>query len=206
MEKSTVIGIFLGLIGVFVGMAIKGANMAILINPAAFLIIFVGTAASIFIAFPMSEVKKFPTLLKIAFTEQKLIPKAELIRLFTEWAMITRREGLLALESHVDEIEEPFLRNGMRMIIDGNDQDFGQGCTDGRNRRHRRKAQSRGQHVFPGWYLHPDTRGAGAVVGLIGALSNMSDLDVLVLRSPLHLLRLCLEFFRLCALASDRTN
>lgn len=179
MEKSTVIGIFLGLIGVFVGMAIKGANMAILINPAAFLIIFVGTAASIFIAFPMSEVKKFPTLLKIAFTEQKLIPKAELIRLFTEWAMITRREGLLALESHVDEIEEPFLRNGMRMIIDGNDHDFVRdvlmeeiAATEERHKV--------GASMFSQAGTYAPTLGVlGAVVGLIGALGNMSDLDVL---------------------------
>ena len=41
-----------------------------------------------------------------------------------EWATITRREGLLALEANVDDIQDPFLRNGMRMIIDGNDHDF----------------------------------------------------------------------------------
>ena len=202
-EKSTVIGIFLGLIGVFVGMAIKGANMAILINPAAFLIIFVGTAASIFIAFPMSEVKKFPTLLKIAFTEQKLIPKAELIRLFTEWAMITRHEGLLALESHVDEIEEPFLRNGMRMIIDGNDHDFVRdvlmeeiAATEERHKV--------GASMFSQAGTYAPTLGVlGAVVGLIGALSNMSDSDVLVLRFLCICCDFAWNFFRLCALASD---
>lgn len=179
MEKSTIIGIILGLIGVFVGMAVKGANMAVLINPAAFLIIFVGTAASIFIAFPLSEVKKFPTLLKIVFTEQKLMPKQQVISMFTEWATITRREGLLALESHVEEIEEPFLKTGMRMIIDGNDHDFVRdvlmeeiAATEERHRN--------GSLMFTQAGTYAPTLGVlGAVVGLIAALGNLGDIDKL---------------------------
>src|SRR5690625_3459775 len=124
MEKSTVIGIILGIIGVFVGMVLKGSGLDVLINPAAFLIIFVGTAAAVCVAFPFSDLKNFPALIKIVFTKQKLIPKQQIITLFTEWATITRREGLLALETHVEEIKEPFLKNGMRMIIDGNDHEF----------------------------------------------------------------------------------
>ena len=54
----------------------------------------------------------------------EIITKGELIALFAEWATITRREGLLALEAKVEEINDDFLRNGMRMIIDGNDQEF----------------------------------------------------------------------------------
>lgn len=53
MEKSTVIGLFLGFFALFVGMYFKGANpMAIFTNVAAIIIIFVGTAAAVFIAFP----------------------------------------------------------------------------------------------------------------------------------------------------------
>lgn len=179
MKNSTTIGIILGLIGVFVGMAIKGANMNVLINPAAFLIIFVGTAASIFIAFPMSEVKKFPTLIKIVFSEPKLMPKSQVIELFTEWATITRREGLLALESHVEEIDEPFLKDGMRMIIDGNDHEFVRdvlmediAATEERHQV--------GISMFTQAGTYAPTLGVlGAVIGLIAALGNLSDLDVL---------------------------
>ena len=57
MEKSTVIGLVGGIGSVAVGMALKGADPHALINPAAFLIIFAGTAAAIFNAFPMSDLK-----------------------------------------------------------------------------------------------------------------------------------------------------
>ena len=58
----------------------------------------------------------------MTFVKQNLMDKTDMIKLFMEWASITRREGLLALETKVDEIDDSFLRNGMRMIIDGNDQ------------------------------------------------------------------------------------
>jgi chemotaxis protein MotA len=85
MEKSTIIGLVLGVIAVVGGMVFKGAPLGSFNNPAAIIIIIVGTFASLFVAFPMSEIKKFPTLLKLAFTGQTLIPKTDIISMFIEW-------------------------------------------------------------------------------------------------------------------------
>ncbi len=177
MEKSTYIGIFLGVIAVGVGMVLKGAPISVLNNSAAFLIIFVGTAASLCVGFPMSELKKIPKLLQIVFTKQKLIPKQDIIQMFMEWATITRREGLLALENKVEEIEDPFLRNGMRMIIDGNDHDFVRDVLmeeiASTEERHRA-----GALIFSQAGTYAPTLGVlGAVVGLIAALGNLSEID-----------------------------
>ncbi|MFB6366657.1 flagellar motor stator protein MotA [Paenibacillus elgii] len=179
MEKSTIIGIILAMIAVGVGMVLKGASLAALVNPAAILIIFVGTAASLFIGFSMEELKLFPKLVKIVFTEQKTISKMELIDMFTDWVAITRREGLLAMESKVEEIPDPFLRNGMRMIIDGNDQEFVHDVLmediHTMQERHRTGAQ-----IFTQAGTYAPTLGVlGAVVGLIAALSNLSQIDSL---------------------------
>ncbi|MED4604258.1 flagellar motor stator protein MotA [Paenibacillus validus] len=179
MEKSTVIGIVLGFVAVIVGMILKGASPVALVNPAALMIIFVGTAASLFIGFSLEELKGFPKLIKIAFTEQKTIPKMDLINLFTDWVSITRREGLLAMESKVEEIQDPFLRNGMRMIIDGNDQDFVHDVLmediQAMQERHRSGAQ-----IFTQAGTYAPTLGVlGAVIGLIAALSNLNDVESL---------------------------
>lgn len=180
MEKSTIIGLILAFTALCVGMVLKGADLINLVNnPAAYMIIFVGTAAAICIAFPMAELKKIPKLLKIAILGQQLTSKSEVIRMFMEWATITRREGLLALEGKVDEIEDPFLRNGMRMIIDGNDQDFVQDVlleelhsTEDRHRA--------GALIFTQAGTYAPTLGVlGAVVGLIAALGNLSDIEKL---------------------------
>lgn len=179
MEKSTFIGLVLGLAAVIVGMYLKGASPAALFNPAAIMIIIVGTAASLFIGFSLEELKGFPKLIKIAFTEQKMIPKMELIDMFTEWVSITRREGLLAMESKVEEIQDPFLRNGMRMIIDGNDQEFVHDVLmediNAMQERHRSGAQ-----IFTQAGTYAPTLGVlGAVVGLIAALSNLNEVETL---------------------------
>lgn len=157
----------------------KGAPITSLANPAAFLIIIVGTAAAVMIGFPMNDLKKIPKLLKIIFFEQKLVPKKQLIMMFIEWVTITRREGLLALESKVDEIEDPFLRNGMRMIIDGNDQEFIHDVlmeeVHAMEERHRS-----GALIFSQAGTYAPTLGVlGAVVGLIAALSNLSQVEQL---------------------------
>jgi chemotaxis protein MotA len=179
MEKSTIIGLVLGVAAVCVGMMLKGAALINLVNPAAFIIIFVGTAASLLIGFPMSEIAKFPKLLKIAFVGQRLTPKSQIIALFMEWATITRREGLLALESRVEDIDDLFLRNGMRMIIDGNDQDFVHDVLleEIHATEERHKA---GALIFTQAGTYAPTLGVlGAVIGLIAALGSLTDIDKL---------------------------
>ncbi|GAA0138153.1 flagellar motor stator protein MotA [Paenibacillus sp. YSY-4.3] len=180
MEISSLIGIILGLVAVILGMFLKGAPIVNLVNnPAAYIIILVGTAASLSIGFPSSELKKIPKLFKKLFVKQKMISKAELISLFMEWATVTRREGLLALESKVEEIDDDFLRNGMRMIIDGNDQEFVSdvlaediAATEERHRA--------GALIFSQAGMYAPTLGVlGAVIGLIAALADMSDMDSL---------------------------
>ncbi|RIX50974.1 flagellar motor protein MotA [Paenibacillus nanensis] len=179
MKNSTIIGIIVGLVAVLGGMVLKGAHLSSLLNPAAYMIILVGTAAAVLIAFPMGELKKLGKLFKIIFTEQKLPSREELITRFMEWASITRREGLLALEAKVDEIEDDFLRNGMRMIIDGNDQDLVRDVLleDIAATEDRHKA---GALIFTQAGTYAPTLGVlGAVVGLVAALSDMSEMEKL---------------------------
>lgn len=179
MEKSTVIGMVLGVLAVVVGMALKGASPTALLNPAAFMIIFVGTAAALFNAFSMEQIKNFPVLIKKLFKQQELIPKPELLKLFVELSQIARREGILALESRLEDIKDPFLRNGMSMVIDGMDVDFVRDVLDAdieaMEERHRV-----GALIFSQAGMYAPTLGVlGAVVGLIAALGNLADIEVL---------------------------
>jgi len=179
MKNTTIIGLILGFVAVLVGMVLKGASLSAFLNPAAFMIIIVGTIAAVTIAFPFNELKKVGTLFKILFKERPLLSREQLIKQFVEWAGITRREGLLALETRVDDIDDPFLKNGMRMIIDGNDQDLVRdvllediSATEDRHRA--------GALIFTQAGTYAPTLGVlGAVIGLIAALADMSNMDSL---------------------------
>jgi chemotaxis protein MotA len=179
LEKSTVIGLILGLFAILVGMALKGASPAALINPAAFIIIIVGTAASLFNAFPLEQLKNFPVLFKKLFSQEERIPKQVLLKLFVELSQVARREGILALESKLEDIKDPFLKNGMSMVIDGMDVDFVRDVLDAdieaMEERHRN-----GALIFSQAGMYAPTLGVlGAVIGLIAALGSLDDIEKL---------------------------
>ncbi|GAB2551342.1 flagellar motor stator protein MotA [Gracilibacillus alcaliphilus] len=179
MDKSSFIGLILGIIAVGVGMVLKGVGLGALVNPAAILIIIVGTVASVMIAFPMDILKRVPALFKILFFENKQTDMKELIAMFMEWADQTRKEGLLALEKQVSEVEDPFLSSGLQLAIDGQSPDFIKDVMiekiEAMEQRH-----EEGAAIFTQAGTYAPTLGVlGAVIGLIAALGDMSDIDAL---------------------------
>ncbi len=179
MEKSTVIGIIMGLISVFVGMVLKGAPITALNNPAAFLIIIGGTFSCLFIGFRMEQLGNFPRLIKKTCQIPRLQDKAQLLQQFVELSQIARREGILALESRAQEIEDPFFRTGLGMVIDGMDPDFVADVLDAELAvMQERHAEGRSMFTQAGTYA-PTLGVLGAVVGLIAALGNLNNIDVL---------------------------
>lgn len=172
-------GIIIGIVAISVGMVLKGASLTALINPAAFMIIIAGTAAALLNAFPMEHIKKFPTLIKMIFKGRQLMPKQQLLVFFSEMSQVARREGLLALESRVSDVEDPFLRNGLMMVVDGMDADFVSDVLEAEvmamEERHRN-----GALIFSQAGMYAPTLGVlGAVIGLIAALGNLDDIDAL---------------------------
>ncbi|PLS01434.1 flagellar motor stator protein MotA [Neobacillus cucumis] len=179
MSLTTIIGLILAIISIGIGMVLKGVSVQSLGNPAAFLIIFGGTLASLLVAFPLSEIKKLPQLFKIAFVEPKLPTPSEVIDMMVEWSMVARREGVLALEEMAETVEDPFLKNGLEMIIDGSDRNQMEEILldelDAVAERHKA-----GSLIFSQAGMYAPTLGVlGAVVGLIAALGNLNDMDVL---------------------------
>jgi chemotaxis protein MotA len=176
-NMSSLIGIVLALILIGVGMVLKGTPLAALNNAAAFLIIFGGTTATIMVAFPFSEFKKIPKLLQIALLQRKTPSKVEQIALLVRCAEVAKKEGLLALEEIVLEIDDPFFKKGLEMIIDGNDAEFIEEVlfdeVEAMDKRHKV-----GALIFTQAGTYAPTLGVlGAVIGLVAALVNLNDIE-----------------------------
>ncbi|MFT8319857.1 MAG: flagellar motor stator protein MotA [Bacillus sp. (in: firmicutes)] len=177
MDKTSLIGVILAFIAIGVGMVFKGVSPAVLANPAAILIIILGTASAVVIAFPTSEIKRVPKLFGILFKEQKQQNTPELIRMFSEWAQLARKEGLLALEAKTNEIDDPFLRNGLSLSVDGQSAEYIRDVLseeiEAMEDRHRA-----GALIFSQAGTYAPTLGVlGAVIGLIAALGHMDDAE-----------------------------
>ncbi|QPC45751.1 flagellar motor stator protein MotA [Mangrovibacillus cuniculi] len=179
MDRTTIIGVILGLIAVGAGMVMKGVPVSSLANPAAILIILVGTVASVTIAFPTSELVKLPKVFGVLFKEGQSQSTQDIIRQFSDWAQHARKEGLLSLEPKIQEVDDPFLKTGLLLAIDGQSADYIRDVLseeiDAMEERH-----ATGAAIFTQAGTYAPTLGVlGAVVGLIAALKDLTDIDKL---------------------------
>ncbi|KMN44859.1 flagellar motor stator protein MotA [Bacillus sp. LK2] len=180
MDFATIIGIILGVVAVVVGMVVKGADVMALMNPAAALIIFVGTFAAVCIAFPMNQLKRVPKLFKVLFgSNKKDLSYEQLLELFVHWTSESRKYGILSLEQQLDKIEDEFLLRGMKFVIDGvSAEDLEQileAELEAIEERH-----AKGAAIFSQAGTYAPTLGVlGAVIGLVAALGNLTDIEKL---------------------------
>ncbi|TWT04481.1 flagellar motor stator protein MotA [Planococcus sp. CPCC 101016] len=179
MDKTSWVGIILGFAVLIGGMILKGSSPIALYNPAALVIIFAGTIACILVAFPMEEVKQIPSLFKVIFSESKMATVKEMIPMFTGWAMLARKEGLLSLEEKADEVEDPFLQRGLKMVVDGQSQEYIREMMEeeiaAMEDRH-----ELGAKIFAQAGTYAPTLGVlGAVIGLVAALGHLDDVALL---------------------------
>lgn len=179
MDKTSLIGVIVAVVGIGVGMVLKGVEVGVLMNPAAILIIIMGTIGTVTIAFPTSEIKKVPKLFGILFKEKQLLNPVDLIKMFSEWAQLARKEGLLALEAKTNEVEDDFLKNGLSLAVDGQSADYIRDVLSEEIEAMEERHQA-GALIFTQAGTYAPTLGVlGAVVGLIAALKDMSDIDAL---------------------------
>lgn len=175
MELTTVFGVIIGFIAVIGAMIFKKLSFTVLINPAAFFVIIVGTIATILNSYPGKNLKSLGALFKILFTKQKGNTEAEIIEMMVKLASEARKEGLLSLESKLDTIDDVFIKKGIRMVIDGMAEEYIADILgaeiEAMEERHEINAS-----IFSSAGAYAPTLGVlGAVFGLIAAMSHIDD-------------------------------
>jgi len=177
LELSTVLGIVVALIGLLGGMLFKGVPLTALINPAAIFIILVGTTGAVLNACPMSDIKRVPKLFANVFGSGKKNQgdKFETIKLFVEYAQIVRKDGILAIEKKLDEIDNDFIKRGMTLLVSGvKSSEIETVLLDDISSMEKRHYGYSGVFSQAGMYA-PTLGVLGAVMGLIAAMQNMAD-------------------------------
>lgn len=177
MELTTILGVIAGVVAVVGAMIFKHINFAVLLNPAAFFVIIVGTIATILNSFPAKNLKSLGSLFKILFTQKKQQSEAEVIDLIYNLSKQARSEGLLSLEAKVEQIEDPFLKKGVRLLVDGTGAELIEEILEteiaAMEKRHEVNAS-----IFSSAGMYAPTLGVlGAVFGLIAAMSHINDTD-----------------------------
>jgi chemotaxis protein MotA len=178
VKAATAIGIVIACVGILGAAFMEGTSPAAFFNIPAMMLVFAGTFGATVAATGMGAAKKIPSLYKIAFAgnDPQLAAKVNELVALAEKA---RRDGLLALEADLEEIEDPFTRKGLQLVVDGTDPDLVRDILeveiDAMAARHKE-----GSETFKTAGGFAPTMGIiGTVMGLVHVLENLSAPDTL---------------------------
>ncbi|WP_354699808.1 flagellar motor protein [Paraconexibacter sp. AEG42_29] len=178
MKAATLIGILVAMAGITFGGIMEGTTPMMLINIPAMLIVFGGTLGATLASGGMETFKKIPALYKRAFSAEPPALGAR-VGLIVGFAERARRDGLLALESEVANVEDDFTRKGLQLVVDGTDPDMLREIMeteiDAMSARHH--ANAKGFEQASGFA--PTMGVLGTVMGLVHVLGNLSQPETL---------------------------
>ena len=174
MGLANIIGQILGWGLIFMACTAQGLSKIVLfIDAASVFIVFGGTLAALFVAYPLNSLLNFHKCVLITFTAKARDP-LKMIEQVVALSEAARREGLLSLENHMEEIDNPFLASGIRMAVDGMSPEVVDSIMntkiDALNARH---AYGKGLCSKLGAYA-PAFGMIGTLVGLVLMLANMN--------------------------------
>jgi len=118
MDITSVAGTLIGFILVLGSMAMGPGGIAIFIDIPSMAIVAGGTFAVTLMNFPLENIKDFIAVTMKNYLYKSPSPTEEIDRIIV-YANLARKEGLLALESKLQEVDDQFFSKGVQLVIDG---------------------------------------------------------------------------------------
>ena len=178
MELSTIGGVGGVFAAVILSLVLEGGSPSSILGLPAMLLVFVGTFGAAMAGGVMKDLGTVVLQAKKAFVG-KAPDGQEIIGTIVAMADRARREGLLALEDMVRDVEDPLLRQGIELTVDGTDPDEIHEILEAQIHS-KRAADKVGVKFFADMGGYAPTLGIiGTVIGLIHVLGNLSSPDKL---------------------------
>ncbi len=176
MDLATLGGLISGIGLVLFGTIVSGLNPLDIFHIPSLLITVGGGLSATVVSSPLSRLMNVPNFTKWAITPRHS-DIVGLISTLVNFSERARREGLLSLEDDLAGLDEPFLKKGIQLVVDGTDPELVRNIleTDMENihNRHDEGAKFWGDL---GFYL-PAFGMLGTLIGLIQMLKNLGAGD-----------------------------
>lgn len=178
MDPATLIGIVVAMLAILVGLIMDGGNPASMILPSALVIVMGGTLgatlASGLLPDAVGALKAVvPTL------TGKGVDSGAAIETVVQFADQARREGLLSLEEAARSIDDPFLRKGIQLAVDGTDPEELRDILEMEISAKKAADRSKAEFFSQMGTFGPTMGVIGTIMGLIGVLENLSTPETL---------------------------
>ena len=118
MDIATILGVVIAVGLIISSIIVGGGSFAAFFDAPSVMVVFGGAIAAAMISFPL---KNFLSVFKVTMKVflYRLDPIPQLIEEIVSLAETARRDGLLALESRLEDIQNPFIVLGIQMAVDG---------------------------------------------------------------------------------------
>lgn len=174
MQLSPILALVLALGMILVGNALEGGHISSLVQPTAAFIVFGGTIGATWLASPNAELKGMfkllPRIIKKGGADRPALSKA-----LRNVATVVRRDGMLAMERMLPTIEDEFLKQGLRGLIDGNAPEEVEKQLDMESMMIEEKGLASAKVFETAGGYAPTIGIIGAVLGLIHVMRSLDD-------------------------------
>jgi chemotaxis protein MotA len=178
MKASSAIGVVLAGIAIAAGATMEGSSVMALLSPSALLIVCGGTFGVTMAGTSFDKIKAIPALYKKAFLTEPPDLNARVTEL-VGYAEKARRDGLLALDEQLSEVEDPFTRKGLQLVVDGTDPELVAEVLDAENDALRKRHAQGAQPFEKAGGFAPTMGIIGTVFGLVHVLQNLDKPETL---------------------------
>ena len=120
MDITSLLGIVLGMVMVIFGILSNKANLLGYIDLASVIITIGGSISGVLGSNKLNDFIGGFKSMALVFREDAMDP-SEVIGNVINLANVARKEGLLALEEASNDIDDPFLKKGIMLVVDGTD-------------------------------------------------------------------------------------
>jgi chemotaxis protein MotA len=179
MDPATLIGFVISMIALLAFMVMEGADPTSLLFLPAIILVIVATFGAAMSGQTMGDLKKMPGWFKQALAPARVPPASEQIQTLVSLAEKARKEGLLALEAQVKAIEDPFLKRGLQMGIDGTDPEELRAVLESEISAKKAEDKTAAKFMTTMGGYAPTIGIVGCIVGLMNVMGSLSNPEAL---------------------------
>lgn len=176
MDLGTIIGLILGFVMILMSILTSGGALGSYIDIPSIFMVIGGSFSALMVGNPLQRVLGMMKYVSHALNVPNWGEEA-IISTLVNFSEKARREGLLALEDDLEEVEQEFMKKGIQLVVDGTDPEIIKNLLYNELNQIQERHQD-GIKIFGDWGTFAPAFGMiGTLAGLIAMLANLNDAD-----------------------------
>lgn len=191
MDIATIAGLAIGFGGIVMGFLLEGGHLNALFQLTAALIVFGGTIGATVTSFTLKDIMNVPKLIISSISLHVEVEK-ELLEIFVTMSEKARRDGLLSLETDIEEglanaKYDNMLVKGLKLVVDGTEPELVRSMLSDEIHAFEQERKKEVLIFQAAGGFSPTMGIIGTVMGLIHILANLGGADATKLAGSIAL-------------------